>query len=77
MCIGNAKLHPERRATVTCDSSGGTALGAAIGGLTGGVTGAVVGGAVGATTGTIAATHSGNKDQAAIPTEAVLTFTVE
>jgi hypothetical protein len=56
---------------------GGTALGAAIGGLTGGVTGAVVGGAVGATTGTIAATHSGNKDQAAIPTEAVLTFTVE
>lgn len=55
---------------------GGTALGAAIGGLTGGVTGAVVGGAVGATTGTIAATTSG-KNQAAIPTEVVLTFTVQ
>jgi hypothetical protein len=55
---------------------GGTALGAAIGGLTGGVTGAVVGGAVGATTGTIAATTTGKK-QPAIPTEAVLTFTVQ
>ena len=54
---------------------GGTAIGAAIGGLTGGVTGGVVGGAVGATTGTIAATTTGKKD-AAIPTEAVLTFTV-
>jgi hypothetical protein len=55
---------------------GGTAVGAAIGGLTGGVTGAVVGGAVGATTGTIAATTTGKKG-AAIPTEAVLTFTVQ
>ncbi|HEY3990912.1 MAG TPA: hypothetical protein VGM02_16550 [Acidobacteriaceae bacterium] len=55
---------------------GGTVVGAAIGGLTGGVTGAVVGGAVGATTGTIAATTGGKKG-AAIPTEAVLTFTVE
>jgi gas vesicle protein len=36
----------------------------------------VVGGAVGATTGTIAATTSGKK-QVAIPTEAVLTFTVQ
>jgi hypothetical protein len=55
---------------------GGTAVGAAIGGLTGGVTGAVVGGAVGATTGTIAAATTGKKG-AAIPTEAVLTFTVQ
>jgi hypothetical protein len=55
---------------------GGTAVGAAIGGLTGGVTGAVVGGAVGATTGTIAAATTGKKP-AAIPTEAVLTFTVQ
>jgi hypothetical protein len=55
---------------------GGTALGAAVGGLTGGVTGAVVGGAVGATAGTVAATTTGKKE-AAIPTEAVLTFTVQ
>jgi hypothetical protein len=55
---------------------GGTAIGAAIGGLTGGVTGALVGGAVGATTGTVAAATTGKKD-AAIPTEAVLTFTVQ
>jgi hypothetical protein len=55
---------------------GGTAVGAAIGGLTGGVTGAVVGGAVGATTGTIAAATTGKKP-ATIPTEAVLTFTVQ
>jgi hypothetical protein len=55
---------------------GGTAVGAAIGGLTGGVTGAIVGGAVGATTGTIAAATAGKKP-AAIPTEAVLTFTVQ
>jgi hypothetical protein len=55
---------------------GGTAIGAAIGGLTGGVTGAVVGGAVGATTGTVAAATTGKKE-AAIPTEAVLTFTVQ
>jgi hypothetical protein len=55
---------------------GGTAIGAAIGGVTGGVTGALVGGAVGATTGTVAAATTGKKD-AAIPTEAVLTFTVQ
>ena len=55
---------------------GGTVLGAAIGGLTGGATGAVVGGAVGATTGTVAAATTGKKP-AAIPTEAVLTFTVQ
>ncbi len=55
---------------------GGTAIGAAIGGLAGGVTGAVVGGAVGATTGTVAAATTGKKE-ADIPTEAVLTFTVQ
>ena len=55
---------------------GGTALGAAIGGLTNGVTGAVVGGAVGATGGTVAATTTGKKETD-IPTEAVLTFTVQ
>lgn len=56
---------------------GGTAVGAALGGLTGGVTGAVVGGAVGATTGTVAAATTHNNKEAAIPNEAVLTFTVQ
>jgi hypothetical protein len=56
---------------------GGTAVGVALGGLTGGVTGAVVGGAVGATTGTIAAANTHDKNEAAIPNEAVLTFTVQ
>jgi hypothetical protein len=56
---------------------GGTAVGAALGGLTGGVTGAVVGGAVGATAGTVAAATTHNNKEAAIPTEAVLTFTVQ
>lgn len=56
---------------------GGTVAGAALGGLTGGVTGAVVGGAVGATTGTVAAATTPKNKDAAIPNEAVLTFTVE
>lgn len=55
---------------------GGSVLGAAIGGLAGGVTGAVVGGAAGAAGGTVAAT-SGGKKEADLPTEGVLTFTVQ
>jgi len=41
------------------------------------LTGAAVGGAAGASIGTVAAATTQNSKEAAIPTEAVLTFTVQ
>lgn len=69
-------MESVRSGRCCCLSFPGTAVGAALGGSDRGVTGVVVGGAAGATTGTTAAGTTHDKG-AAIPNEAVLTFTVQ
>ncbi len=55
---------------------GGAAAGAGLGGLFGGGTGALVGAAAGATAGTVAAAKT-SKHDTEVPTESVITFTVQ
>ena len=65
--------HKKRNAAAI---GGGTALGAIIGGIAGGGKGAAIGAGAGAATGTAGAAATGKKD-VEIPSETVMTFTIE